>query len=85
MNCLMTAWHQHEAELCVWLRHRLGNAIDAEDLLQDMFLKAMRQRERFCAIANALAWLFEVVRDKGTETKNPPLKISVRDVSLLSP
>ena len=63
MNCLMTAWHQHEAELRGWLRHRLRNAIDAEDLLQDVFLKAMRQGERFCAITNARAWLYEVARN----------------------
>ena len=63
MNCLMTAWHQHEAELRGWLRHRLGSAADAEDLLQDVFLKAMRQGERFCAITNARAWLYEVARN----------------------
>lgn len=63
MNCLMTAWHEHEAELRGWLRRRLGNEVDAEDLLQDVFLKAMRQGERFCAITNARAWLYEVARN----------------------
>ena len=63
MNCLMTAWHAHEAELRGWLRHRLGKAADAEDLLQDVFIKAMRQGERFCAIVNARAWLYEVARN----------------------
>jgi len=63
MNCLMTAWHEHEAELRGWLRHRLGNGVDAEDLLQDVFIKAMRQGERFCAITNARAWLYEVARN----------------------
>lgn len=63
MNCLMTAWHEHEAELRGWLRHRMGNPLDAEDLLQDVFLKAMRQGERFCAITNARAWLYEVARN----------------------
>ena len=63
MNCLMTAWHQHEAELRGWLRRRMGNAADAEDILQDVFLKAMRQGERFCAIVNARAWLYEVARN----------------------
>jgi RNA polymerase sigma-70 factor (ECF subfamily) len=63
MNCLMTAWHEHEAELRGWLRHRLGNAVDAEDLLQDVFLKAVRQGEGFCAIGNARAWLYEVARN----------------------
>jgi RNA polymerase sigma-70 factor (ECF subfamily) len=59
----MTAWHRHEAELRGWLRHRLGSAADAEDLLQDVFLKAMRQGERFCAIVDARAWLYEVARN----------------------
>ena len=63
MNCLMTAWRGHEAELRGWLRHRLGSVVDAEDILQDVFLKAMRQGERFCAISNARAWLFEVARN----------------------
>lgn len=62
-HCLMTAWHANEAELRGWLRHRLGNPVDAEDMLQDLFVKAMRQGERFCAIANARAWLFEVARN----------------------
>lgn len=63
MNCLMTAWHQHEAELRGWLRRRLGNPVDAEDHLQDLFMKAMRQGEGFCAIGDARAWLFAVARN----------------------
>jgi len=63
MNCLMTAWERHQAELRGWLRHRVGNAVDADDVLQDLFIKAMRQGERFCAIDNARAWLFEVARN----------------------
>jgi RNA polymerase sigma-70 factor (ECF subfamily) len=59
----MTAWHEQEAELRGWLRRRLRNTVDAEDLLQDVFLKAMRQGERFCAITNARAWLYEVARN----------------------
>ena len=61
--CLLNAWSSHEAELRGWLRHRLGNAVDAEDMLQDLFIKAMRQGERFCAIGNTRAWLFEVARN----------------------
>lgn len=59
----MNAWDNHETELRAWLRGRLGNAHDAEDMLQDLFLKAMRQDKRFCEIANARAWLFEVARN----------------------
>lgn len=63
VNCLMTAWHRHEAELRAWLHSRMGNSPDAEDMLQELFLKAMRQDKKFCEIGNARAWLFEVVRN----------------------
>ena len=67
MNCLMSAWHAQEAELRRWLQHRLGSAADAEDLLQEVFLKAMRQGERFCEIGNARAWLYEVARNAAAD------------------
>lgn len=63
MNCLTNAWALHEPELRGWARNRLGSAEDAEDLLQDIFLKALRQGERFCTVQNARAWLFEVARN----------------------
>lgn len=63
MNCLTQAWTQHEPELRGWARHRLGSTADVEDLLQDLFLKALRQGERFCSVQNARAWLFEVARN----------------------
>ena len=63
MNCLNTAWTAHERELRGWLRHRLGNVAEADDVLQDLFLKALRQGDRFCAVHNARAWLFEVARN----------------------
>lgn len=63
MNCILRAWDSHESELRAWLRSRLGNPHDAEDMLQDLFLKAMRQDKKFCEIDNARAWLFEVARN----------------------
>jgi RNA polymerase sigma-70 factor (ECF subfamily) len=63
MKCLIHAWHHHEGELRRWLVSRMGNADDAEDLLQDVFEKAMLQGERFCSIDNARAWLFRVTRN----------------------
>lgn len=63
MNCLSAAWTLHKSELRGWLRHRLGDTTLADDLLQDLFLKALRQGERFCAVQNARAWLFEVARN----------------------
>jgi len=62
-NCLTSAWSVHEPELRGWLRHRLSNSAEADDLLQDLFLKALRQGEHFCLVQNARAWLFEVARN----------------------
>ncbi len=62
-SCLRTAWRAHEPELRGWLRRRLSNPAEADDLLQDVFLKALRQGERFCSVLNARAWLFEVTRN----------------------
>jgi RNA polymerase sigma-70 factor (ECF subfamily) len=63
MNCLTTAWSAHEAELRSWARRRLSNPAEADDLIQDLFIKALRQGERFCSVHNARAWLFEVARN----------------------
>lgn len=61
--CLMLAWEAHERALRGWLIHQLHDSMLAEDLLQDVFLKALRQGQRFCDIVNARAWLFEVTRN----------------------
>lgn len=63
MNCVTTAWSQHQAELKNWARKRLENPAEVDDFLQDLFLKALRQGERFCSVDNARAWLFEVARN----------------------
>lgn len=61
--CVTAAWQAHEAELLAYLTHRVGDRHLAEDLLQDTFLKAMRQGERFCAVGLPRAWLFQVARN----------------------
>ena len=63
MPCLTTAWTQHAPELRGWLRHRLGNPAEVDDVLQDLFLKALRQGERFGSLHTPRAWLFEVARN----------------------
>ena len=63
MDCLNTAWQAHAPELRHWMRRRLKNPAQADDSLQDVFLKALRQGERFCSAHNARAWLFEVAHN----------------------
>ncbi|MGE4528928.1 MAG: sigma-70 family RNA polymerase sigma factor [Rhodospirillaceae bacterium] len=58
--CLSAAWSRHEAELLRWLSTRAPEA--AEDILQETFLRALRQEKRFCDVANPRAWLFETAR-----------------------
>ncbi len=61
--CLDAAWRAHEKELRGYLAHRLGERHAAEDLLQDIFVKAIRQGADFCQIGNTRAWLFQVTRN----------------------
>lgn len=61
--CLMAAWSVCEAELLGYLRHRIRCIEDAEEVLQEVFIKAMRQGAQFCGIDNPRAWLFQVARN----------------------
>ncbi|HPG63079.1 MAG TPA: sigma-70 family RNA polymerase sigma factor [Casimicrobium sp.] len=61
--CVTRACRAHESELRGYLRHRLGDDAAADDVLQDVFLKALRQGQVFCALDNPRAWLFQVSRN----------------------
>lgn len=63
MNCITEAWSQHEAELRRFLRHRANDDAIAEDLLQEVFLRALRQKNGLCGIDNPRAWLFKTARN----------------------
>ncbi len=61
-DCHQHAWQAHRAELHSFLTHRAANPADADDLLQDVFLRVVRQGKDFCSIDNPRAWLFQVAR-----------------------
>jgi RNA polymerase sigma-70 factor (ECF subfamily) len=61
--CVSSAWQAHEAELRGFLRNRLPDTEAADDVLQDVFLKAMRAGQGFCSLDNPRAWLYQVVRN----------------------
>ena len=61
--CVAAAWQAHEAELRGYLRHRLSDSDAADDVLQDVFIKAMREGQGFCTLDNPRAWLFQVARN----------------------
>ena len=62
-HCHNRAWRQHQAEIRAFLKNRAGSADEADDLLQEVFLKALHQGKEFCSIENARAWLFQVARN----------------------
>jgi RNA polymerase sigma-70 factor (ECF subfamily) len=65
--CVSLAWEAHEAELRGFIRHGLGDEHAADDLLQDTFVKAMREGQGFCSLDDPRAWLFRVARNAMTD------------------
>jgi RNA polymerase sigma-70 factor (ECF subfamily) len=88
--CVAAAWQAHEAELLGYLRHRLSDTGEADDVLQDVFVKAMRQGQGFCTLDNPRAWLFQVARNSlvdRSRTAHPhePLTDALADATPLNP
>lgn len=67
-DCVLRAWQAHEKALLAFLILRTGGRHAAEDLLQEVFLKSMREGRRFCAVENPRAWLFRVARNALIDT-----------------
>ena len=64
MNCISKAWLAHEKELRSFIYSRVKEAQLSEDLLQDVFIKALAEGSQFCELQNARAWLFRVARNR---------------------
>lgn len=62
-SCVTKAWQQHERELRGYLARQLHDPHLAADLLQEVFVRALRQGKDFCSLDNARAWLFQVARN----------------------
>lgn len=79
LSCVTRAWRAHERELRAYLRHHLGENAPAEDLVQEVFLRALRQGGAFCTIEQPRAWLFQVARHALTDhwrTQRPQVPVS---------
>ncbi len=61
-DCALRAWQAHEGELLGFLAHHASDADATQDLLQEVFVKALRQGG-FCALDNPRAWLWIRGRD----------------------
>lgn len=63
MKCLMTAWGNTEAMLYAWLLKQTKSQHETEDIMQEVFLKAMSHSERFCSLSDGKAWIFKVTKN----------------------
>ncbi|WP_136416042.1 sigma-70 family RNA polymerase sigma factor [Herbaspirillum sp. ST 5-3] len=62
-TCVLNAWEDHEIELRRYLAHQLPDPHLVDDLVQEIFLKAIAQGKNFCTLENPRAWLFQVARN----------------------
>ncbi len=62
-TCVLEAWKDHQAELRGWLLRQVGDPAVADDLLAEVFLRALRSGGRFCELRNVRAWLFTTARN----------------------
>ena len=63
MRCLMTAWQENEQAIKNWLLKKTGDPDLAQDLVQEIFIKALQNKERFCTLNDAKSWLFKIARN----------------------
>ncbi|MCL6269670.1 sigma-70 family RNA polymerase sigma factor [Sansalvadorimonas sp. 2012CJ34-2] len=68
----MRAWRNNEQALKNWLIKTTGDNDQAEDILQDIFLKALKDKERFCTLSHAKSWLFKIARNTVIDTHRKP-------------
>ncbi len=61
-RCVLEAWSAHERELHAFVVSQAHDPALADDLLQEVFLRAMRAGEGFCRLDSPRAWLFQVAR-----------------------
>jgi len=64
MNCVTQAWLTHEKELRAFIYTRIKEPQLTEDLLQDVFIKALAEGSKFCDLDNTRAWLFRVLKNR---------------------
>lgn len=62
-SLVLNTWSQHEAELRRWLLSRAPIKSEVDDLLQEVFIKTLRQSEQLQGVVQPRAWLFEVTRN----------------------
>ena len=72
---------QHRAELTAYCYRMLGSPFDAEDAVQDTFVRAWRSRDRFEGRSAMRSWLYRIATNvcldtlKSTQRRSRPMDI----------
>jgi RNA polymerase sigma-70 factor (ECF subfamily) len=53
-------WHEVIARLTRWVRQRVGDPAEADDLVQDMLERLVRHGERLVTVGNPLGWMHRI-------------------------
>lgn len=56
-------WERYERPLFAFVRTRLGDAAEAEDVLHDAFMAVLRERGRRSDVRSFRAWLYQVAHN----------------------
>src|SRR5215203_5793896 len=77
----------HRRELHVHCYRLLGSFDDAEDLVQEAFLRAWRRRETYAGRASVRAWLYKIATNACLDAldKRPRQPTAAGEVAWLSP
>lgn len=68
-DTLEDAFACYQNELLGTLYHMVGNADDAQDALQDTFVKCWRNRGKVGEIKNLKAWIFRIALNTGRDLR----------------
>jgi len=55
-------YREHQSWLSNWLRHKVGNAYDASDLVQDTFVRVLRHRAELATVREPRAYLRTIAK-----------------------
>src|SRR5262249_9087937 len=81
---------QYQHRLVGVMHHLLGNADEAEDLAQEVFLSVYRTRQKYTPKAKFSTWLFTIANNLALNAlrnrqRNPSLSLDVNDTGPLGP
>jgi RNA polymerase sigma-70 factor (ECF subfamily) len=81
-NAFGALFRQHRAPVQRFVRRMLGNAAEAEDVTQEIFLRAFRYRDNYEVTAKFTTWLYRIaghvtlnwIRDQSRFRRHLPLE-----------